>query len=156
VLFSKAYNKLPQIALDLRTKQKTIQQAQSQQPKPTDFYEHYCSRSSQVNTINPKIVQAIKNEIDEYWAILTESQSIRENNVETKLFWQQNKNRFPYLSEAAMQLLNIPASSAFIERFFSLCGAICKSRCGNMTAQTIINRCMLKANMELLNNMVKR
>jgi hypothetical protein len=55
-----------------------------------------------------------------------------------------------------MQLLNIPASSAFIERFFSLCGAICKSRCGNMTAQTIINRCMLKANMELLNNMVKR
>ena len=70
----------------------------------------------------------------------------------TILFWNNNKNRFPYLSKLALRLLNIAASSAFIERFFSICGVISKKRCGNMGPDLTIMRSLLKCNLHLLEN----
>ena len=51
-------------------------------------------------------------------------------------------------------MLNIPSSSASIERFFSICGVICTQRRGNMDPDTIIKRSMLKVNVTLLEEMV--
>jgi len=48
-------------------------------------------------------------------------------------------------------LLNIQSSSAFVERFFSICGIICKKRASNMKNKLIIMRSMMKANFHLLN-----
>jgi len=43
--------------------------------------------------------------------------------------------------------------SAYVERFYSICGNICKNKSGNMSADTIITRSMLKANMAILNKL---
>ena len=53
-----------------------------------------------------------------------------------------------------MLLLNIPSSRAFIERFFSICGAICNKRSGNYSDDMIILKSFSKANMNTLQNMI--
>ena len=66
------------------------------------------------------------------------------------VFWQTYQVRLPNLSKLALILLNIPASSAFVERFFSICGVVCRTRAGNMSPKMIISRSLLKANLWLL------
>lgn len=56
----------------------------------------------------------------------------------------------PKLFELAQILLCIPASSAFIERFFSISGAVCKVRAGNTAPDLICTRSFLKSNLFLL------
>ena len=56
----------------------------------------------------------------------------------------------PLLSEVACILFNIPSSSAFIERFYSVCGNVCNKKAGNMTPNTLIQRSFLKANYNIL------
>ena len=48
-----------------------------------------------------------------------------ENRVTTKLFWQKNPLEFPNLYEIAIISLNVQSYTAFIERFFSICGVVC-------------------------------
>jgi hypothetical protein len=43
----------------------------------------------------------------------------------------------PKIYKLALILLNIPCSSALVERFFSICGLICKNRSFNMRADLI-------------------
>ena len=75
------------------------------------------------------------------------------NETSTPEFWTRNKKLMPKLSELALILFNIPASADFIERYYSLCGNICKNRCGNMTPQVIIQRSFLKSNIKILNKL---
>lgn len=72
---------------------------------------------------------------------------------ENSKFWLKNESKFPLLFRLALILYNIPASSAFIERFYSLCGNVCKNRSGNMSAETIIARTLLKANIGILDEL---
>ena len=71
----------------------------------------------------------------------------------TTKFWKEQMKELPTLSRLAFILLNIPSSSAFIERFYSICGNVCKRECGNMTPETIIQRSFLKANTKFLENL---
>ena len=64
-----------------------------------------------------------------------------------------NQSKFPTLYRLALILYNIPASSAYIERFYRVVGDVCKSKSGNMKAETIIQRSILKANMAILNEL---
>ena len=68
-------------------------------------------------------------------------------------FWNENKKRFPKISELAKILLNINSSSAFIERFFSICGFIQDKRKGNITIEFFKMKCLLRANIKLLNEL---
>lgn len=61
-------------------------------------------------------------------------------------------NKFNIIRTLAIIFLNIPASSAYIERFFSICGVIADSRKANQKSDLFITRCMLKANIHLLDN----
>ena len=82
---------------------------------------------------------------------------LSENNfdfVSSRQFWIENSTKMPILADLALLLLNIPSSSAFIERFFSICGAICNKRSGNYSDDMIILRSFLKANMNTLQNMI--
>jgi hypothetical protein len=47
-------------------------------------------------------------------------------------------------------LNNISASSASIERFFSVCGFVSRQPALNMRDDLLINRCLLKSNLEIL------
>jgi tRNA/tmRNA/rRNA uracil-C5-methylase (TrmA/RlmC/RlmD family) len=76
-----------------------------------------------------------------------------ENPISTKLFWQRNALQLPNLYEIALILLNVQASSAFIERFFSICGVVCSRRATNMKPDLIIKRSMLKSNIHILNHL---
>jgi len=68
----------------------------------------------------------------------------------TAAFWRTNGHKFPFLRRLALILYNVPSSSAFIERFYSICGHVCKTKSGNYNLDTIIQRSMLKANIQLL------
>jgi hypothetical protein len=56
----------------------------------------------------------------------------------------------PLMSSLAKIILCIPASSSFIERFYSICGVVCSKRNGNMTGELVGERAFLKANMKLV------
>ena len=68
-------------------------------------------------------------------------------------FWNDNKKQFPKISELAKILLNINSSSAFIERFFCICGFIQDKRKGNITIDFFKLKCLLRANIKLLNEL---
>jgi hypothetical protein len=90
----------------------------------------------------------IEKEKEAYMKFLTtiDLQSIKS----TPRFWDENKNKYPHLYTTVTFFLNIPASSAFIERYFSICGIISNNRCGNMSPELLITRSLLKANIEIL------
>lgn len=69
------------------------------------------------------------------------------------MFWRKYGKELPKLKSLALILLNIPASSAFIEKFFSQCGEICSRRRGNLSADQIIIRTMLKTNINFLKDL---
>lgn len=71
----------------------------------------------------------------------------------TAKFWTEKNKEMPILKKLAVILLNIPSSSAYIERFYSICGLVCKTNCGNMSSSTIIQRSTLKANIDILDNL---
>ena len=56
----------------------------------------------------------------------------------------------PKLFDLQNILLKIPASSSFIERFFSIAGIVCDIKRLNMTDELIIERSMMKAHIEIL------
>ena len=74
----------------------------------------------------------------------------KKNTQSTTEFWRRNSEKFPFLLKVAAILLNIPSSSAFIERFFSLCGIISTTLNANMKDELLIMRAMLKVNMNIL------
>ena len=65
-------------------------------------------------------------------------------------FWLENKNNFPNILNLCLHLTNIPASLAYTERFFSICGVVCKQRSGNSSEDLLITRAFLKCNIDVL------
>jgi len=49
-------------------------------------------------------------------------------DVSEKEFWKANHAKFPLLANLAKKYLGIPASSASVERMFSICGHILSLR----------------------------
>jgi hypothetical protein len=76
-----------------------------------------------------------------------------ENSISTRRFWMQYKSQLPNLFSLTKKLLNVQASTAFVERFFSICGIICNVKNTNMSDKMIIMRSILKTNMETLDNL---
>ena len=79
--------------------------------------------------------------------------------ISTYHFWKKYQLQIPNLARLARILLNIQSSSAYIERFFSICGIVCHQRRLNMKYLLIlikyllINRSLLKANLSILKEM---
>ena len=73
-----------------------------------------------------------------------------EDCMNTRRFWLKNKSELPYLFILTKKLLNIQASGAFVERFYSICGIICNVKNTNMSDQMIIMRSVFKTNIETL------
>ena len=84
-----------------------------------------------------------------YTNILRETK-YNHKNVSLAEFRIKNRTQLPLLCEMALHLLVIPASSAYIERFFSISGIINTKRSGNMDSETLQMKAVLKANTHLL------
>ncbi len=65
-------------------------------------------------------------------------------------FWADNKKKFPHLSNLAIRVLSIPASSAPIERVFSRGGIIMRPHRARLGAETLSKLIFLKCNETLL------
>ena len=96
-----------------------------------------------------QFVKKIDEEITVLSGILTETKKLKKIK-KTRDFWLHHKNDMPYLYELQLLLLNIPASSSFIERFFSISGFVCDVKRLNMKEDLIIMRSLMKANMNIL------
>jgi hypothetical protein len=95
--------------------------------------------------------ERFKSEIEKLREILIENKySIKINNCE---FWRKYERHLPELYKLAIILCNIQSSAAFIERFFSICGVVCKKRAANMKNKLIIMRSIMKANIHILDQL---
>ena len=104
----------------------------------------YAAKESSLRQIRIEV----EKEIIKFKEILNSHKMVY--NHSTSYFWLSNSKELPHLNKLSIILLNIQASSAFIERFFSITGVVFKSRCGNMGDDLIIIRSLLKTNMEIL------
>ena len=153
--FNKGLDRLAQLALFISGK-KTIINSQKISAKSTEakyedvlfdlFFDAFSDEEIETTV-------SAENEI-KIEKFLTK---LSENNfdfVSSRQFWIENSTKMPILADLSLLLLNIPSSSAFIDRFFSICGAICNKRSGNYSDDMIILRSFLKANMNTLQNMI--
>ena len=70
--------------------------------------------------------------------------------ISKKNFWEKFTKDLPKLTILYVKINSLPATSAFIERFFSLTGLVCEKRRMRMTEDLIEKRAILKANMTTL------
>ena len=108
----------------------------------SDYFFGSFSDEKQDKILNQENLQreSIQIEINAF-RVKIKNELSNANSTTTKLFWQNNALEFPSLKEIAIILINIQSSSAFIERFFSICGVVCTRRATNMKADLIIKRC---------------
>ena len=95
----------------------------------------------------------LENEVSLFRSLLINERMLEDNCITTRRFWLNHKLTLPHLFKLTKKLLNIQASTAFIERFFSICGIICSEKNTNMKDETIIMRSILKANIDTLNEL---
>ena len=91
--------------------------------------------------------EAINLEINEFSKIIANKDF---KCLSSNQFWIEKKLEFPNLCTLFAMLNSINASSAYIERFFSLCGIITTQRNQNSREDLFVSRAMLCANMKIL------
>ena len=74
--------------------------------------------------------------------------------IDNRLVVKFTRHGYPNLLTLLIMLNSINASSAFIERFFSICGIIATQRNQNSNEDLLFDRAMLSANMKLLEKLV--
>lgn len=103
--------------------------------------------SSTQSRINFAVLEfKIQSEIEAFSTFLADKELMK-TILSDKMFWQENKTKLPHLFTLATNYLALSSSSAYIERFFSICGIICNNRRNRMKDDLIINRGLLAANM---------
>lgn len=107
------------------------------------------SNSSQILT-TPASVPNHEVDLARY---LVEAESLGE---ETKVleYWDSKKSVYPTIAKAALNLVSAPASQAYVERIFSLCGEL-SARKRNRAKVTLESRVFLKMNYRELNKVNK-
>jgi hypothetical protein len=95
----------------------------------------------------------VQNEVSLFRNLIVSEQMPDEDCISTRRFWLKHQSQLPNLFKLTRKLLNIQASTAFVERLFSICGIICSEKNGNMNDSTIIMRSVLKLNIETLNEL---
>jgi hypothetical protein len=85
----------------------------------------------------------IENEINDFWKTILE-EMLKKDSTSTVQFWMKHSIKFPHMSKLALLLSTIQSTSAFIERFFSVCGVVWKPMASNMKDDLIIKRSILK------------
>ena len=95
------------------------------------------------------------SELIKYITQVEKSLKHRESAKHHKVFWNEtgNYDGLKNLRDLARVLMNIPASSSYIERHFSLSGAILEQRRAKMSEEMICMRSMLKASLKIISNL---
>ncbi|RNA02153.1 zinc finger BED domain-containing 4-like [Brachionus plicatilis] len=89
----------------------------------------------------------IIKEIDLFLQLLNDRTTFSKS---TQAFWSEFSYKLPILSQVALKIFCIPASSAFIERYFSICGLFNNKRSLNINPENFIDKVMFRVNIDLL------
>jgi hypothetical protein len=128
----------------------------------TFFFKNNESQTSFNSEIQKIVIdQELDSEIDIYKNLIAEKnfwngfELLYKSSSE---FWinSQIQKQMPKLSQLFFILNTIPATSAAIERFFSIAGIVNDKRRLRMRDDLVIQRTMIKSNMELLENSSKK
>ena len=112
-----------------------------QQENSYFFFENEDSLSSMPWSTDDEI----KRELD-----LFISKTYKRTKEETLAWWKDNEKDFKYLSVLAKKYLSVQASSAAVERMFSLCGDIFSNKRRRLGAKFFCDLVYFKLNEELL------
>jgi len=88
------------------------------------------------------IPEEIEQPIDELELYFKES--VSKESVKPLEYWAVNETNYPVLSRLAARYLAIPATSAGIERVFSVAGAIASARRAKSSVNTMCLRLMIR------------
>lgn len=141
-------------ALNNKSNNSSVRNTQKSTQNDDDdmFYKLHCEEEENEEELNTTTIITLRKE-KEIFLSLIHSDETSALTTPLRRFWIENKKQLPNLFKLANQLLSIPSSSAFVERFFSICGVICKKRCGNMSDETFIMRSFIKCNLAILNGL---
>ncbi len=90
------------------------------------------------------------SELNRYVAELSAQSGKCSGYANPLTFWKERKTSFPKLALLAEDLLSAPASQAYVERIFSVCGMLTAGRRNRLT-KALENRAFLKLNSHILN-----
>ena len=102
------------------------------------------------NQPDGSVSNSLKTEMKKY------AEDVKQGVTETPLkFWSsREKNVYPKLAPVALDLVSAPASQAFVERIFSVCGLL-SSGLRNRTTTSLERRVFLKVNKKFLDSVSK-
>ena len=120
------------------------------------FFSTLCSRDAALS--DELSLETFRKEIDD--EITKFKQIISNDNFafilkvkSTSSFWANQCETLPKLKNLAAILMNVPSTSASLERFFSICGFISNKRSRSIDPDNFIKKCMLRANFEIVKNL---
>ena len=87
---------------------------------------------------------AVSNEVDNYFSVPTLPE-----DEDPLIFWEKNQNLYPTLSQLAEYYLSVPASSAPVERLFSIAGKIFRPERCRLTDKTFEQLMLIRCNAHL-------
>lgn len=97
------------------------------------------------STNQPNLTNSLLIEMEEYFCEVKQGVF----NETPLQFWRSREAVYPKLAPVALDLVSAPASQAFVERIFSLCGLL-SSGLRNRTTTSLEQRVFLKINKKLL------
>ena len=123
-------------------------------PPPAKKFRRLASDSQSQNRARaaanneaPAVVAGLDNELERYTAEISVSSDVQCGLT----FWQDRHRQMSYLklSPLALDLVAAPASQAYVERVFSVCGDLC-ARKRNRTSANLEQRTFLRMNKKYL------
>ena len=104
-------------------------------------------RAAAVSADRPIAVQSTpQSEMNKYLIEVRNSSPV----CDSLTFWQERRKIYPLLAPLAEDLVSAPASQAFVERIFSVCGMLTKGR-RNRMEKSLEMRVFLKLNAHIIN-----
>ena len=102
------------------------------------------SQDTRNRSVSNQVLRAsgIDAELDRYFAEELSLSSCQENGLS---FWINREQSYPLLAPLAEDLVSAPASQAYVERVFSVCGDLC-ARKRNRAGINLERRVFLKVN----------
>ena len=115
---------------------------------PLKKWKCLAAKQRAADAVRPAVIRPStpQSEINKYLIELRNSQPVSD----ALTFWQERRKVYPLLAPLAEDLVSAPASQAFVERIFSVCGMLTTSRCNRME-KSLAMRVFLKLNAHLIN-----
>ena len=133
----------------LRCSNSIIEQKTSQNKSKNSFRERFM-RYDEEESQSESHESLISNTISDYMSCI--KKITLDKNKTVLDFWRENESRWPSLASIAKKVLAVPASSAGVERMFSIAGHVFSLKRRRIKARIYESLVFCKLNEDLLNN----